>query len=84
MTTNIISRDELTAALRVMRLWARHGPYENAAWRMLVLHPEEAADDILTAAEEWRTRQAREEWRVDETEQAMQQPLFEGPLRRFA
>lgn len=74
MATQQITRDELTEALRSMRIWARRGKDENTAWRMHVLHPEDAANDILISVEVQRTQSAREEWNV---ESMIQQPLVE-------
>jgi hypothetical protein len=58
VTVEHITRDELAEALKTVHLWARLGPSEPRAWRMVVLHPSDAANDIFTSVQIQHTRKA--------------------------
>lgn len=55
-----ITAAELAAALRTVRLWLQPERREGLALRGTVLHPEDAANDIMIAAAHARTGQAEE------------------------
>ena len=49
--TEMITLEELTEALRSVRIWVRQGPEEPVAWKMQVLHPKDTAEDIFVSAQ---------------------------------
>lgn len=52
----LITRDELAEALRSVRLWVRFGDSAEVAYRLKVVSPEDAAEDIFTRAHRDLTR----------------------------
>lgn len=53
-TRDIITREELGTALRDLNFWWRDSWNSAIAWRGCILHPEDAADDILLAVKKRR------------------------------
>jgi hypothetical protein len=47
-TAEVFTAEELADALKTVRFWGRVSDSEPIAYRMKVLHPDDAAQDILT------------------------------------
>ena len=52
----LITLGELKCALSALRFWFRHKPDDDEAYRGSLLHPQDAANDIMISIDHLRTR----------------------------